>query len=152
MGLPVIDWVHEKCKSWGRTKAAILWAEERGPQSIMGRIVREGFSGACIRGKLPAPPEVMVGDALEVSVAITLAMSSCLKRGRRLTAEQYEALFVYYVVRGMLLKEKARRLGVGSNAIIQRVDRAQRHIMPFMKDRDPDGLLKALGVKRLQDP
>ena len=131
----MIDWVHYKCLAWGYSKSALMTGECPGPKSLAGRIMDEGPAGAAIHTARQTDPEVLVGDALEVAVACQIAMHPIQPTRQRLTAEQYEALFVYYCFPDMTLKDKAVRMGCDESAIRHRASRAHRKIAPFVGRR-----------------
>ncbi len=87
----LIDWVHEKCRCWGSARHFIDHGVY-GAKSIFGRL-NDGWSiAAADSHRRPDPPEVMLDDALEISIAIKKAIAA-----KRLTERQFQVLYVHYV-------------------------------------------------------
>jgi hypothetical protein len=149
----LIDWIDAKCRTWGHAKRRINGIpdlDSKNPRhngevrteaqdgcipsgkvsSIMGRIKEEGLVGAAIHTGPAEPLEVMLGDALQVSVAIQLALTS-----GRMTERQYEALFSKYVIRGPT-KVKLGRLGIGHKCFYDRINRAHIAMKPWLETED----------------
>lgn len=149
----MIDWIDEKCRVWGRQKRRIVGkpsvmldaialclveskklvfrgtAPSGNARGISGRLQDEGPVAAAIgNARRNGPQEVLTGDALEVSVAIQLAL-----RAGRLTDSQHEALIAHYIVRGNV-GSKAKALGIKRDAYYDRIDRAHRSIESFLDD------------------
>src|SRR5262245_49345544 len=119
------------CRIWGRQKRRIIGkprlmqdavalclvdtqtlvfrgtAPSGNARGIAGRVLEEGPVGAAIQNaRKKSPPEVLTGDALNVSIAIQLAM-----RDGEMTAVQHESLIAHYILSGKL-DTKLQRLGI----------------------------------------
>lgn len=74
----MIQWVHHACLEWGRAKRRIMDGTEGWPtRSMLGRLIEEGACGASQPGMIRNRyPEVMLGNALQVSIALTRMAAS----------------------------------------------------------------------------
>lgn len=139
----MIDWIDERCKVWGRQKWAILRGRQlrkneepkdgppfAGPAAgISARLIEEGAVGAAITtAKVKDPREVLTPEALQVSVAIQLAI-----KAQKLSALQHDTLIAHYIVRARI-DTKLKALSIGRDAYYDRIHRAHKNIEPFLDD------------------
>lgn len=89
----MIDYIHQFCREWGDTRYYIDNGKS-GPSSIWGRI-NDGWSiVAADSHRRPDPPEVMLGNALLISIAIKQAIQA-----KQLTERQFRVLYLHYAER-----------------------------------------------------
>ena len=110
----MIDYIHERCRSWGAQLRWVTCGADGWPsRTMLARIIAEGSLGASAGRFVQHFPEVLAPDALELNNAI-----KTLKETHR------EILFVHYVVVGQG-KAKARTIGIHIQTYYDRLDSSQ---------------------------
>jgi len=112
------DWLEHMCEAWGRSVHHLLFGDSGWPaRTMLGRIMDEGFTGAAATNFVQHHPEVMTGEALEVSCAI-----------KRIPSEELRTvLFAHYVIRKPV-KAKAAKLGMERSTYYAKLDKAHSRL------------------------
>lgn len=110
----MIDYIHERCRSWGAQMRWVSMGKDGWPsRTMLARIITEGSLGASAGRFVQHFPEVLNAEALEINNAV-----KTLKEPHR------EILFVHYVVVGQG-KAKARTIGIHIQTYYDRLDSSQ---------------------------
>ena len=121
----MIDWIHQFCRDWGDARYHIDNCKAP-PTSIWGRI-KEGWSISSAEcATRPDPPEVMIGNALLISIAIRSAIDA-----GRLTERQFQVLYVHYAARDAT-KRKIYAIGMSKKRYYEMIHRAHRILRYFL--------------------
>jgi hypothetical protein len=113
----LIDWVHQRCKSWGRQIRAIHFGHGGWPpRTILDRMIREGILGAACVRFVQHHPEVLGEEELEIGNAV-----------KRLDEPDREMLFVLYVV-GLRAKGAMQALEVTRTVFYDRLDQVHKRV------------------------
>lgn len=115
----MIEYIHQLCREWGDARFHIDH-EINTTSSIWGRF-KGGWSIAsadCFAR--PDPPEVMLGGALAISIAIHTAINV-----RQLTERQFQVLYAHYAERGAT-KRKIFQLKLSKRRYYDILDRCHR--------------------------
>lgn len=96
------DWVHERCKNWGRAQYRIMYGKGGYPtRTMLGKIIDEGLVGSGAAGKFTQYcPEVLIGEDLETANAVKM-----------LPDEERQLVTIHYVIR-LPAKIKAQRIEI----------------------------------------
>jgi hypothetical protein len=87
--LRMIDWIHQRCRSWG-SQMRYIWIGKDGwpSRTTLARMIEEGALGAATGRFVQHHPECLGPEELQINNAI-----------KRLDEKDREILFVVYVVR-----------------------------------------------------
>lgn len=113
----MIDWIHQRCQSWGRQVRYIQIGKDGWPsRTTLARMIEEGALGASAGRFVQHHPECLGPEELQMNNAI-----------KRLGERDRELLFIMYVVR-----EKAKttmsRYSLSRTAYYDWVDEIHKRI------------------------
>lgn len=108
-------WLDAMLSKWGRAVHYLLFGDAGWPsRTMLGKIMEEGFTGAAAQNLVHHYPEVLTGEALEVSRAI-----------KRLPSEEMRTvIFAHYVLTRVPVKAKAAKLGIERSTYYDRLKSA----------------------------